>query len=137
MRALLDAAMFRQALAESQAWTPMESPWTLPTGLLGDLLPAARPWSRSTSWLAASEIASPTASGAKPSASAAATASAACAGVRAEDRLAHLVHPARRRPCGVPGVPAEQVVLVQQLRQQLARGRVPRRIAVRVSALTQ
>ncbi len=27
--------MFRQALAESQACTPIESPWTLPTGLPG------------------------------------------------------------------------------------------------------
>ena len=34
-RGLPTRAMFRQALAESQAWTPIESPWTLPTGLLG------------------------------------------------------------------------------------------------------
>ena len=34
-RGLLTRAMFRQALAESQAWTPIESPWTLPTGLFG------------------------------------------------------------------------------------------------------
>ena len=34
-RGLATRAMFRQALAESQAWTPIESPWTLPSGLSG------------------------------------------------------------------------------------------------------
>ena len=33
-RGLATRAMFRQALAESQAWTPIESPWTLPGGLV-------------------------------------------------------------------------------------------------------
>ena len=37
LRALPTRAMLRQALAESQAWTPIESPWTLPTGLPADL----------------------------------------------------------------------------------------------------
>ena len=72
--------MLRQALAESQAWTPMPSPWTLPAGL-ASLTALGRPLSRSTSWLAASDRASPIASGAIPSARAAATASAACSGV--------------------------------------------------------
>src|SRR5215510_14926000 len=34
LRGLARRAMLRQALAESQAWTPIESPWTLPSGLL-------------------------------------------------------------------------------------------------------
>ena len=73
----LTRAMFRQALAASEAWTPTEAPWTLPFGFAAESsLP--RPGSRRTSWLAASEIASPMASGAMPSARAAATASAAC-----------------------------------------------------------
>ena len=112
--------MFRQALAESQAWTPMPSPWTLPTGLAA-LFALGRPLSRSTSWLAASDNASPTASGAIPSARAAATASAACSGVEREDGLAHLVHPGvlgRLRPGG----PAHELVLVEQLRQHVAGG---------------
>ena len=120
LRGLLTRAMFRQALAESQAWTPIESPWTLPTGLLGWALAAVRPASRRTSWLAASEIASPIASGAMPSASAAAAASAACSARPLEDRLAHPVDP------GVVGRPraqrlADQMILVEQLGQEHAR----------------
>ena len=74
-------AMFRQAFAESHACTPIESPWTLPTGLFGAVWFCGRPSSHSTSRLAASTIASATASGAMPSARAAAAASAACAPV--------------------------------------------------------
>ena len=33
--------MFRQALAASEAWTPTESPWTLPTGLAPSALAPA------------------------------------------------------------------------------------------------
>src|SRR5947209_3368955 len=40
--------MCRQALAESEAWTPIESPWTLPTGLSG-VYAFSRPASASTS----------------------------------------------------------------------------------------
>ena len=78
---LLTWARLRQAQAESQAWTPMLSPWTLPGGLPIDSSLGLRPRSRSTSWFAASEMASPTAAAEKPSANAAATASAACSGV--------------------------------------------------------
>ena len=77
LRRLLTRAMFRQALAASEACTPTEAPWTLPIGLAGESS-FLRPGSCSTSWFAASEIASPTASGENPSASASATASAAC-----------------------------------------------------------
>ena len=52
------------------------SPWTLPIGFAG-VSALRRPGSWSTSWLAASEIASPIDSGAIPSARASATASAA------------------------------------------------------------
>ena len=85
--------MFRQALAESQAWTPIESPWTLPTGLPGWASRAVRPASRRMSWLAASEIASPIAAGAIPSARAAAAASAAWSGVPSKIVRAHPVDP--------------------------------------------
>jgi hypothetical protein len=60
-------AMLRQAFMASEAWTPSESPCVRPR-LAG--------W-QSTRVLAASEMASPTASGSMPSASAAATVSAA------------------------------------------------------------
>ena len=73
--------MFRQALTASLAWTPIESPWTLPGGLPGEAQRSGRPASRRTSWLAASEIASPIRAGSIPSASAAATASAAAGGL--------------------------------------------------------
>jgi len=33
LRWSLTRAMFRQALAESEAWTPTEAPWMLPMGL--------------------------------------------------------------------------------------------------------
>ena len=36
MRRLLTRAMFRQALAASEAWTPTEAPWTLPFGFAGE-----------------------------------------------------------------------------------------------------
>ena len=75
-----------------------------------------RPASHSTSRLAASEMASPTASGAMPSARAAAAASAAWAGVARVDRQRQPIDP------GVLGLAvsrllAEQFVLLQQLRQ--------------------
>ena len=35
-RGLTTRDMFRQALTASLAWTPIESPWTLPGGLPGD-----------------------------------------------------------------------------------------------------
>ena len=60
-RGLLARDRLRQALAESQAWTPIESPWQLPIGLLGWACDFGRPSSRRTSWLAASDVASPTA----------------------------------------------------------------------------
>ena len=73
--------MFRQALTVSLAWTPIESPWTLPGGLPGEAQRSGRPASRRTSWFAASAIASPMSAGSIPSASAAATASAAAGGL--------------------------------------------------------
>src|SRR5262245_49830586 len=52
LRGLLTRAMFRQALAESLAWTPMESPWTMPAGLLGAVWDLGRRASGGGSWLA-------------------------------------------------------------------------------------
>ncbi len=113
--------MLRQALAESQAWTPMPSPWTLPTGL-ASLAALGRPLSRSTSWLAASDRASPMASGAMPSARAAATASAACSGV--EPKMVWLILSTQASSAVfVPSGLAGELVLVQQLRQHDAGGR--------------
>ena len=68
LRELLTRAMPRQALAASEACTPTDAPWTLPFGLPSSS--CLRPGSRSTSRLAAIDIASPTASGENPSASA-------------------------------------------------------------------
>src|SRR5262249_57683525 len=65
LRALAAALRLRQALAESQACRPIESPWTLPAGLLG-ASSRGRPLSRRINWLAASETASPTAPGVLP-----------------------------------------------------------------------
>ena len=45
---------------ESDAWTPVESPWTLPSGLPGCTCACVLPGSRSTSWSAARVRASPT-----------------------------------------------------------------------------
>src|SRR3954453_20627888 len=56
--------MFRQALTASLAWTPIESPWTLPGGLPGEDQRSGRPASRWTTWFAASATASPTLPGA-------------------------------------------------------------------------
>ena len=58
LRRSLTRAMFRQALAASEACTPTDAPWTLPFGFAGESA-CLRPGSWSTSWLAASEIASP------------------------------------------------------------------------------
>ena len=87
LRRLLTRAIFRQALAASEAWTPTDAPWTLPLGLaaVSSLL---RPGSCSTSWLAASEIASPIVSGEMPSARA------------SRNRLGGLLAGSRRRSSG-------------------------------------
>jgi hypothetical protein len=45
-RELLTRARLRQALAESQAWTPIESPCTVPRGLPGTSSRGVRPISR-------------------------------------------------------------------------------------------
>jgi hypothetical protein len=81
LRGLTARAMFRQALTASLAWTPIESPWTLPGGLPGEAQRSGRPASRRTSWFAAKAIASPMSAGSIPSAKAAATASAAVDGL--------------------------------------------------------
>src|SRR5262245_55711629 len=41
-------AMLRQALAASEAWTPSESPWTLPAGLPASASSLLRPGSHRT-----------------------------------------------------------------------------------------
>ena len=109
-------------------WTPTESPWTLPTGLFAEVHSFGRPGSRRTSWLAASESASPMASASIPSASAAATASAAC--VRGRTRRScsanfstHASSAALRA-----GLRAHQLVLVEQLRKQFAKRLVVLRV---------
>ena len=96
--------MFRQALAESQAWTPMPSPWTLPTGLAS---PAAlgRPLSRSTSWLAASDIASPIGVGRDALGQGGGHGVGGLLRRGGEDGLAHLVHPGVLRRLGAEGRP--------------------------------
>ena len=94
---------------------PTEAPWTLPFGFAA-VSALVRPGSWRTSWLAASEIASPTASGAIPSARAAATASAAFAG-RRRRRLAQLLDPGVVRLPIARGA-AQQPVLVEQPGQE-------------------
>ena len=90
--ALPARARFRQALAESQAWTPMRVAVDAADRLVGAPR-RGRPLSRRINWLAARQIASPMAAGSMPSARAAAAASAACSGVALEDGLAHLLDP--------------------------------------------
>ena len=75
LRGLLTRAMFRQALAASEACSPTESPCTLPLCLAPS--GRSRPGSHSSSRFAARLIASLIAVGENPSATAAAAASAA------------------------------------------------------------
>ena len=117
-RRLLTRAMFGQAFAESQAWTPIESPWTLPGRLVapGLLSCCGRHRARLAGWLPARWL--------RRSHRAPCPRRARCRGRvgclfggALKDRLAQAIDP------GILGLTSpqrlvSQMILVEQLRQE-------------------